>query len=122
MLGGNGERILSLALPHVDAWNTWYSPYGNTVAGFAEASDKVSTICARVGRDPRDVERSACVFVAVAGGEGERPHDVAPVGADTLAAHLQDLVDAGADEAILVVDPITERTVRTLASALGWTP
>lgn len=122
MFGGNGERILSLALPHVDAWNTWYSPYGNTVAGFAEASDKVSAICARVGRDPREVERSACVFVAVAGGEGERPHDVAPIEPDTLAAHLQDLVDAGADEAILVVDPITERTVRTLASALERTP
>lgn len=118
MVGGNGERILSIALPHVDAWNTWYSPYGNTVEGFAAANDKVTALCGQVGRDPREVERSACVFVAVDGGAGERPHDVTPVEPARLTTHLQELVTAGADEAILVVDPITERSVRQVAAAL----
>jgi probable F420-dependent oxidoreductase len=119
MVGANGERILSIALPHADAWNTWYSPYGNAVAGFADANRRVDAICERVGRDPGEVERSACVFVAVDGGAGERPHDVPPVEPAALAAHLRELADAGADEAILVVDPITERSVRALAAALA---
>jgi alkanesulfonate monooxygenase SsuD/methylene tetrahydromethanopterin reductase-like flavin-dependent oxidoreductase (luciferase family) len=119
MIGANGERILSLALPHVDAWNTWYSPYGNTIEGFAEANAKVSAICERVGRGADEVDRSACVFVAVDGGAGERPHDVPPVEPGALTGHLRELAAAGADEAILVVDPITEGSVRALADALA---
>jgi alkanesulfonate monooxygenase SsuD/methylene tetrahydromethanopterin reductase-like flavin-dependent oxidoreductase (luciferase family) len=119
MIGANGNRILSIALPHADAWNTWYTPYGNTADGFAAESSRVTAICERVGRDPRTLERSACVLVAVDGGAGERPHDVAPVGETELAAHLHTLADAGADEAILVVDPITEQSVRRLAAALA---
>jgi hypothetical protein len=36
-----------------------------------------------------------------------------------LAAHLRDLAEAGAGEAILVLDPITEASIRTVASALA---
>ena len=36
MIGSNGERMLSITLPHVDRWNTWYAGYGNTAEGFAE--------------------------------------------------------------------------------------
>jgi probable F420-dependent oxidoreductase len=115
MIGANGDRMLTIALPHADAWNTWYTPYGNTVEGFAAANERVTVLCERVGRDPRDLERSACVFVAVDGGRGERPHDVPPVEPSRLAAHLGALADAGADEAILVIDPITERSVRECA-------
>jgi probable F420-dependent oxidoreductase len=119
MIGANGERMLSIALPSADAWNTWYAPYGNTVEGFAEANEKVSALCERVGRDPREVERSACVLVAVDGGAGERPHEVPPVEPAALAEHLRQLASAGADEAILVVDPITESSVRALAAVLA---
>ena len=122
MIGANGDRILSIGLRHADAWNTWYGPYGNTADGFAAANEKVSAICGRVGRDARDVRRSACVLVAVDGGGGERPHDVPPVAPDALGAHLRELSAAGADEAILVVDPITERSVRTLSGALDLPP
>jgi alkanesulfonate monooxygenase SsuD/methylene tetrahydromethanopterin reductase-like flavin-dependent oxidoreductase (luciferase family) len=110
MVGANAPRMLSIALPHVDVWNTWYSPYGNSAAGFAELS----------GRIGADVERSACVLVAVDGGAGERPHDPdAPaVESARLAAHLHELADAGADEAILVLDPITERSIRSVAELL----
>jgi probable F420-dependent oxidoreductase len=121
MVGGNGDRLLTIALPYADAWNTWYTPYENTAAGFAEENKKVSAICARAGRDPRELQRSACVFVAVDGGAGERPHDVPPVENRAIASHLRTLADVGADEAILVVDPITERSVRTLAATLAST-
>ena len=60
MVGANGERMLRITLPHVDAWNTWYSPYGNTVDGFAASNAKVTELCEQVGRDPAEVRRSAC--------------------------------------------------------------
>jgi probable F420-dependent oxidoreductase len=118
MIGANGPRMLRIALPHVDAWNTWYEPYGNTVEGFAEESARIDAICAELERDPRELERSACVLVAVDGGAGERPHDVAPVEPQRLGAHLRALAGAGADEAILVVDPITEESLAAIAAAL----
>src|SRR3954462_15664319 len=36
MIGSNGPRMLSIALPHVNAWNTWWDDYGNTPEGLAE--------------------------------------------------------------------------------------
>jgi probable F420-dependent oxidoreductase len=119
MIGANGDRILSIALPHVDVWNTWYAQYGNTAEGFAAENARVSEICGRLGRAPDEVQRSACVFVSVHGGAGERPQDDRPVQTEALAAHLHELADAGADEAILVVDPITERSVHVIAAALA---
>ena len=113
MVGSNGSRVLAAALPHVDAWNTWYTWYGNTAKGFADRNAEIDAACVRVGRAPGAVRRSACVLVTVGAG-GERPHKVAPVRAEHLVAHLKELGDAGLDEAILVVDPITERSVREI--------
>jgi len=108
MVGATGPRMLALTLPHVDAWNIWFDLYRNTAEGFAEASAQI----------PREVERSACVLVQLDGGAGERPlpEGVRPV--RDVSRHLRELADAGADEAILVVDPINERSIRTLAEAL----
>lgn len=123
MVGSTGERILSIALPHVDAWNTWYDLYGNTPEGFAAESAKVTAAASRVGRDPSEVERSACVLVVLDRSAGERPipGGVTPLEGtmDRIAAGLRRLAEAGADEAILVVDPITERSVRALGEALS---
>jgi alkanesulfonate monooxygenase SsuD/methylene tetrahydromethanopterin reductase-like flavin-dependent oxidoreductase (luciferase family) len=109
--------MLAIGLPHVDAWNTWYTPYGNTVEGFAAANASVSDAAARAGRDPATLARSACVLVEVEPA-GERSRDVQAVPVDRLADHLRALAQAGADEAILVVDPITEPAIRSLRRAL----
>jgi alkanesulfonate monooxygenase SsuD/methylene tetrahydromethanopterin reductase-like flavin-dependent oxidoreductase (luciferase family) len=110
--------VLAASLPHVDAWNTWYTWYGNTAEGFAKRNAEIDQACARGGREARTVRRSACVLVSVGAG-GERPNDVAPVPAEHIGAHLKALAAAGLDEAILVVDPITEHSVRGLAQQLG---
>ena len=111
MIGTAGPRLLEIALPHVATWNAWYAWYGNTAAGYAALSARVTAV----------VRRSACVLVAVDGGGGERPldPDSPPVASSALAGHLRDLAEAGADEAILVLDPITEESVRAVASALA---
>jgi alkanesulfonate monooxygenase SsuD/methylene tetrahydromethanopterin reductase-like flavin-dependent oxidoreductase (luciferase family) len=106
--------MLSIALPHVAAWNTWFTHYGNTPEGFAAHDAEISAAAERAGRDPREIERSACVFVRAGAGSGARTNDegIAPVAADGLRPHLEALAQAGADEAILVLDPIDEDTIR----------
>ena len=110
MVGSQGPRLLRATLPHADAWNTWYSWYGNTTEGFAELS----------GRFAGSFRRSACVLVAVDGGAGERPPEdnVAAVEHTRVGAHLRELAEAGADEASLVLDPIDERSIAKVAEAL----
>jgi probable F420-dependent oxidoreductase len=119
MIGANRPRMLSIALPHVDAWNTWFTHYGNTPEGFAAHNAEIDAAAGRAGRDPAEIERSACVFVALEGaGERQNDRDTPAVPADALAGHLRALAEAGADEAILVLDPINERSIRSLRTAL----
>ena len=116
MVGANQPRMLAITLPHVDAWNTWFSRYGNTVEGFAAHNAGVTEAAERAGRDPAGIERSACVFVRTGEGPAERTNDdgVPPVELGDLPDHLEGLAQAGADEAILVLDPISEASIRSL--------
>ena len=118
MIGSNGPRMLAATLPHVDVWNTWYEDYGNSPDGFAKLNDRISAAARDAGREPADVERSACVLVAMDGSGRERPPTAAAPPVDgspeQIAATLTELAEAGADEAILVVDPIDERSIREL--------
>jgi alkanesulfonate monooxygenase SsuD/methylene tetrahydromethanopterin reductase-like flavin-dependent oxidoreductase (luciferase family) len=122
VIGSNGPRMLAATLPHVDAWNTWFDSYGNTPAGFAELNEQITAAAQDAGRDPADIERSACVLVAVDDATGQRwwGEDVEPVSGSTdqIAAALRELHDAGADEIIVVADPITEGSIRALGDVL----
>jgi alkanesulfonate monooxygenase SsuD/methylene tetrahydromethanopterin reductase-like flavin-dependent oxidoreductase (luciferase family) len=118
MVGSNGSRMLAITLPYVEAWNTWFTSYDNTAEGFAALSAQVDAACERAGRAPREVRRSACVLVAMGKDAQERQHDVPAIPVSSLTSHLRRLADAGADEAILVVDPITERSTRELADVI----
>jgi alkanesulfonate monooxygenase SsuD/methylene tetrahydromethanopterin reductase-like flavin-dependent oxidoreductase (luciferase family) len=120
MIGANRPRMLSIALPHVDAWNTWWDEFGNDPTRFAELNAGTDAAAELVGRDPREVERSACLLVAVDPSSQERqPNPDAPaVPLEELGAALQTLAEGGADEVILVASPITEASVRELADAL----
>jgi alkanesulfonate monooxygenase SsuD/methylene tetrahydromethanopterin reductase-like flavin-dependent oxidoreductase (luciferase family) len=121
MVGSTGERVLRVTLPHVDVWNTWYDRYGNTPDGFAELNGWVSLVAEGVGRPPAQVERSACVLVAPSADERPDRWDAPPLtgGMERIAAGLRDLAEAGADEAILVLSPIIESSIRDLGRALA---
>jgi probable F420-dependent oxidoreductase len=115
MVGSNGARMLAATLPHVDAWNTWFADTRNTPEGFATIDARVTEAAERAGRDPATLIRSVCVYVHLEGA-GERASGVEPVTPDTLGDALRAYEQAGADEVILVADPITEATVRALAA------
>ena len=63
------------------------------------------------------LERSACVLVRL-GDSAERRDEtgVTPLGGslDAIGAGLRAIAEAGADELILVLDPITEESIRAL--------
>ena len=121
MIGSNGERMLSIALPHVDCWNTWYDRYGNTVEGFAELNAFVTVAVERAGRDPAEVARSTAVLVELDPGAVKRPHSdrrAQPVSLGALPGHLSGLAEVGADEAILILRPIDEQSIRAVGAAL----
>jgi alkanesulfonate monooxygenase SsuD/methylene tetrahydromethanopterin reductase-like flavin-dependent oxidoreductase (luciferase family) len=124
MIGSNGPRMLAATLPHVDAWNTWYEDYGNSPDGFAALNERISTAARDAGREPREIARSACALVVLDASNGERastPDAPPPVtgSPDRIASALRELHDAGADEIILVVDPITETAIRRLGEVVA---
>ena len=123
MIGSNSPRMLSIALPYADVWNTWFDGYGNTPTGFASRSREIDAAAISAGRRPEDIQRSACVLVLLDGGSGERavPPGVTPLEGPMprIAEGLRALAAAGADEAILVVSPITEHSITALGEALA---
>jgi probable F420-dependent oxidoreductase len=121
MVGSTGPRVLAATLPHVDVWNTWYDLFANTPEGFAQEGRSIDEACERGGRDPATLERSACVLVRFPGGAGERPEEpgIEPVDPSDLGATLDAFAESGADEVILVSDPITEGSIRALGAAIA---
>jgi probable F420-dependent oxidoreductase len=122
MIGSSGPRVLRAALPHVDVWNSWYDLFGNTPEGFARDSEMVSDVAREVGRDPAEIQRSACVSVAMVDDRGRRHRrdDVPPVDGtpEEFARMLREFGEAGADEVIVIVSPCTEEAIRALGEAL----
>ncbi len=121
MIGSNGPRMLSIALPHVDWWNTWYDRYGNTVEGFAEFNTNVTAAAEHAGRNSTEVKRSTAVLVELDPDAVRRPHSdrsSPPVPLDGLRAHLAALAKAGADEAICILRPIDEASIRAVGAEL----
>jgi alkanesulfonate monooxygenase SsuD/methylene tetrahydromethanopterin reductase-like flavin-dependent oxidoreductase (luciferase family) len=120
MVGGDGPCLLAATLPHVDWWNTWFDRFGNRAENFAALNQRIDEACERAGRNPYDVKRSACLLVEVDGGAGERraQPEAPPLTLDALPGELTALEQAGADEVILVLDPITEPALRSLRTAL----
>ena len=123
MVGATSERMLDATLRYVDAWNIWYEWYGNTPDGFAAANRTVDERARLAGRDPAAILRSACVLVVIDRAASERSLSEAarPLegSAERVAAGLRELAEAGADEAILVVSPINERSIRLLGGVLA---
>jgi alkanesulfonate monooxygenase SsuD/methylene tetrahydromethanopterin reductase-like flavin-dependent oxidoreductase (luciferase family) len=113
MVGSIGERMQSITLPHVSAWNVWWSDYGNTAAGFARVKATVDERIEAIGRTG-GIEATAAVHVRLPGGTGRQMGDYpadfgVPIegSPDEIADQLRLFSDAGASHLQLVVDPIT---------------
>ena len=81
MLGSVSPRMMRIGLPHVDAWNVWWSDYGNGAEGFAAVRMRVEER-RRTGRPRAWRSRGDCGGIGAAAGRGRtadgrdvrRPH------------------------------------------------
>jgi alkanesulfonate monooxygenase SsuD/methylene tetrahydromethanopterin reductase-like flavin-dependent oxidoreductase (luciferase family) len=126
MVGSVRPRMLSITLPYIDAWNVWWSDYGNTPGGFAELKANVDQQIAAHGRAIGSVTATCAVLVQLPGGTGRQmgaygDTPVQPVRgtADEVAEHLRAIAAAGADHVQLVVDPITRDSIEWFAAVLA---
>jgi alkanesulfonate monooxygenase SsuD/methylene tetrahydromethanopterin reductase-like flavin-dependent oxidoreductase (luciferase family) len=125
LIGSRGERMLRITLPHVDAWNVWFSDTDNSAAGVPPLRGLVDDICREVGRDPATVERSVAVLVRLAGGIGRvegayaEPNAQALTGTpDEMAHELRAYAREGLAEVQVVLDPISLETIEDFAQVL----
>ncbi len=123
MVGSIGPRMLGITLSHVDAWNVWWSDYGNRPEAFAAQKATVDEIAESVGRDPAAVDATCAILVQLEGG-GRRQmgnygagSSVEPVTGSPaeIADQLAAFGAAGASHVQLVVDPITQDSIEWLA-------
>ncbi len=125
LTGSIRPRMLSITLPHVDAWNVWWSDYGNSPAGFALVKARVDEAIDAAGRQPGDVEATCAVHVQLAGGAGRQMGNthgrtIEPLRGTALelADQLRAFAAAGAAHVQLVVDPITRTSIAPLHDVL----
>jgi alkanesulfonate monooxygenase SsuD/methylene tetrahydromethanopterin reductase-like flavin-dependent oxidoreductase (luciferase family) len=123
LVGSSGPRMLRITMPHVDAWNAWYTTYGNQPAGIAEQRAVVDEACASVGRDPGEVERTVAALVELPGAQGLRVFDRHSASAisgspDEIAEVLRGFAREGIAHVQLVIDPVTPTGVEALAPVL----
>ena len=124
MIGSTSPRMLSIALPHVFAWNEWWSRFGNTPEGFARTLAQVEEHCQLAGRAPGEVQATAAVYVQAPGGGGRTMGSDASVAQPLrgsqkeLAEQLAAFAAAGVDHLQLVVDPITQASIEWLGGVL----
>lgn len=123
LIGSNGERMLRIAAPHVDMWNTWHTSYGNEAPGLLPLITRLERACEEVGRDSSEIERTAAVYVQVTRGQGREPGSserpgVDPIPGARLSEVLEEMAALGISEAQVVLDPMDATAVEELADLL----
>jgi probable F420-dependent oxidoreductase len=126
MIGSNGPRMLRIAAPHVDMWNTWFVWFGNQVNGLTPLFRELDEACAEMGRDPVSVQRTAAVYVQLGRGSGrvagsETRPKTEPItgGHEEIAERLAGFAQAGLAHIQLVLDPIDAAAVEEMGEIIG---
>jgi probable F420-dependent oxidoreductase len=124
LIGSNGERMLQIALPHVQAWNSWYSGFGNRLEDAPALLARIDAAAVKAGRDPASIDKTLCLRVDLPGATGARDADgysayrAASGNAEELAEVFRGFAAIGVAELQLVLDPITTAGVEGLAAVL----
>ena len=125
MVGSIGPRMLAITLPHVQAWNVWYTQYGNTPAGLERVVADVRRRCVEAGRGPDDVHGTAAVYVQAPGGGGrtmgQDATEVSPLAGEPrqVAEQLAAFAATGITHLQVVLDPITVAGIEWLGEVLA---
>ena len=123
MVGSNGPRMLRIAAPFVDMWNTWHVWFDNRPEQIEPLIDELEEACRDVGRDPSEIVKTAALYVQLSRGEGrvagseDRPR-VEPIPVEGAGDAVVELEERGIDHIQVVLDPIDASGVEELASRL----
>lgn len=124
LIGSNGERMLSIALPHVQAWNSWYSGFSNRVDEVPALLGQIDRAAIAVGRDPSEIEKTLALRIDLPGRTGARDADgyagyrAVEGEPDQLARVFRNFAALGVAELQLVLDPITVASIEALGPVL----
>lgn len=126
LIGSTSPRMLSIALPHVDSWNVWWSRFGNTPEGFRREKERVDGAIIDSGRAPTELEATCAVHIRLPDGVGRQLGDnvgqTVPAlegNAAEIADHLRAFAAAGAAHVQLVLDPITLSSIDFFSTVLA---
>ena len=126
MVGSIGERMLRITLPHVQAWNAWFTWFGNRPDGIATLRGTVDRACEEVGRDPATLLRTVALLVSFPGATNRQVGNVTEPRVESLPGDPERLADAlvtfageGIGHVQLVLDPITVHTIAALEATLA---
>jgi alkanesulfonate monooxygenase SsuD/methylene tetrahydromethanopterin reductase-like flavin-dependent oxidoreductase (luciferase family) len=120
LIGGTGPRVLDLTARYADWWNVYYSETGNRAAGIGPHLAALDAACARLGRDPASLVKTAAVLVAFPGygpiyGVVADPLIGPP---EALAEEFLAYAAAGVRHLILRLEPNTPASLARLAPVL----
>ncbi len=122
LIGSNGPRMLRIAAPHADMWNSWFLQFGNHPDGLPALHRIVDEACGDVGRDPSEIERTVAVYVQLSRGSGRNTGDSDRTGPqpikgshEEIARQLSAFEPAGISHIQVVLDPIDLAGVEELA-------
>ena len=126
MIGSNGPKMLRIAAPHVQMWNSWFTWFGNEPEGLAPLVEDLIDACRETGRDPAGIEKTAAVYVQLVRGSGrvagseDRPK-AQPITGDHagIAESLHAFGRAGLSSVQVVLDPIDVAAVEEMGTVLA---
>ena len=121
MVGSNSPRMLAITIPHVASWNSWFVDFDNDPGLLPPLLATIDEACENADRDPATLDKSVALLFQLDGG-GDRRLSTNPITGSTeeMAEALHRVAEAGIDEVQLVLDPIDERSVDSMAHVLAF--
>ncbi|HET9014532.1 MAG TPA: LLM class flavin-dependent oxidoreductase [Thermomicrobiaceae bacterium] len=120
LVGGRGERVLELTARYADSWNAWLAFGRSQPDMIPPLRTAVDAACAKVGRDPATLARTAAVMVElpsrVARG-GSRPERISG-SPEEIAARLRAFRDEGISELQIWPNPNSVQGIEEFAPVL----
>jgi probable F420-dependent oxidoreductase len=116
MIGSNSPRMLSIALPHVAMWNSWYNDFDNSPEGLEPLLVRIDSACDQAGRDPATLERTVALLLSFGRSEnGRQPQNPITGSPQEMASVLDRIAELGIGHVQLVLDPITIESIERAA-------
>jgi alkanesulfonate monooxygenase SsuD/methylene tetrahydromethanopterin reductase-like flavin-dependent oxidoreductase (luciferase family) len=116
MVGSNRPRMLSITLPHVTIWNSWFNDFDNRPAGLVPLLAQIDRACEEAGKDPGTLEKTVALMLSFGeSSQGRNPDNPITGTAGEMAGVLREFESLGISHVQLVLDPISTESIERAA-------